>query len=77
MMTYYVTGGNGSFIQVQHDGVVHYADTVDDDTNLDMSADEALVYLEQMAESGNWPAQPAPLAGDFTADQMLEYVGAV
>jgi hypothetical protein len=42
-----------------------------------MSADEALVYLEQMAESGNWPAQPAPLAGDFTADQMLEYVGAV
>jgi hypothetical protein len=76
MMTYYATGSNGSFIQVEDKGTIHYADTVDDDTDLDMTAQEALVYLEQIAEANNWPVQDAPLAGDFTQAQMLAYVGA-
>lgn len=72
---YHVSGGNGSFIQVQTDnGQVFYADTVDGDTNVEgMTADEANAYLfEQANEAGNWADKP--LAGDFSAEEMEEYV---
>jgi len=68
---FYTTGKNGSVTQIEDaDGEIYTYDSVDGD------GDETKVSELEAKYGDNIDWQRQPLASDFTAEEMNEYVGA-